>query len=56
VKFLVIFEAQLVKPTPERECQVIQDCIEQASLTEEMGFDPVWAVEGGQNGEVPRRG
>ena len=41
----MIFEAQLADPTPEREQQVIRDCVEQAVLAEEMGFDRIWAVE-----------
>ncbi|WP_329113602.1 LLM class flavin-dependent oxidoreductase [Streptomyces sp. NBC_01465] len=45
MKFSVIFEAQLTDPTPEREHQVIRDCVEQAVLAEEMGFDRIWAVE-----------
>ncbi|MDK9498388.1 LLM class flavin-dependent oxidoreductase [Streptomyces katrae] len=45
MKFSMIFEAQLVDPTPERERQVIHDCVEQAVLAEEMGFDRIWAVE-----------
>ncbi|MBA4863367.1 LLM class flavin-dependent oxidoreductase [Streptomyces sp. PSKA54] len=45
MKFSVIFEAQLANPDPESEQQVIRDCVEQAVLAEEMGFDRVWAVE-----------
>ncbi|MCY0942830.1 LLM class flavin-dependent oxidoreductase [Streptomyces antarcticus] len=45
MKFSMIFEAQLVDPTPERERQVIHDCVEQAVFAEEMGFDRIWAVE-----------
>ncbi|MFE5935180.1 LLM class flavin-dependent oxidoreductase [Streptomyces sp. NPDC056470] len=45
MKFSMIFEAQLVDPTPERERQVIHDCVEQAVHAERMGFDRVWAVE-----------
>jgi alkanesulfonate monooxygenase SsuD/methylene tetrahydromethanopterin reductase-like flavin-dependent oxidoreductase (luciferase family) len=45
VLFSMIFEAQLSKPTPERERQTIRDCVEQAVLADEMGFDRVWAVE-----------
>jgi alkanesulfonate monooxygenase SsuD/methylene tetrahydromethanopterin reductase-like flavin-dependent oxidoreductase (luciferase family) len=41
----MIFEAQLTHPTPERERQVIHDCVEQAVFAEAMGFDRVWAVE-----------
>ncbi|MFI7009536.1 LLM class flavin-dependent oxidoreductase [Streptomyces sp. NPDC050145] len=45
MKFSVIFEAQLADPTVEREHQLFHDCVEQAVLAEEMGFDRVWAVE-----------
>jgi alkanesulfonate monooxygenase SsuD/methylene tetrahydromethanopterin reductase-like flavin-dependent oxidoreductase (luciferase family) len=45
MKFSMIFEAQLAHPTPERERQVIADCVAQAVLAEEMGFDRIWAVE-----------
>ncbi|CAM5656108.1 flavin-dependent oxidoreductase [Streptomyces spiroverticillatus] len=45
MKFSMIFEAQLADPSPERERQVIHDCVEQAVFAEEMGFDRIWAVE-----------
>jgi len=45
MQFSMIFEAQLTHPTPERERQVIHDCVEQAILAEAAGFDRVWAVE-----------
>jgi alkanesulfonate monooxygenase SsuD/methylene tetrahydromethanopterin reductase-like flavin-dependent oxidoreductase (luciferase family) len=45
VQFSMIFEAQLAHPTREREQQVLHDCVEQAVLAEQMGFDRVWAVE-----------
>jgi alkanesulfonate monooxygenase SsuD/methylene tetrahydromethanopterin reductase-like flavin-dependent oxidoreductase (luciferase family) len=45
VKFSMIFEAQMAFPTREHEREVIHDCVEQAVLAEEMGFDRVWAVE-----------
>ncbi|GHB54075.1 luciferase [Streptomyces cirratus] len=45
MEFSVIFEAQLADPTVEREHQVIRDCVEQAVLAEEVGFDRIWAVE-----------
>ena len=41
----MIFEAQMAHPTREHERQVIHDCVEQAVLGEEAGFDRVWAVE-----------
>jgi alkanesulfonate monooxygenase SsuD/methylene tetrahydromethanopterin reductase-like flavin-dependent oxidoreductase (luciferase family) len=45
VKFSMIFEAQLNHPTPERERQNILDCVDQAVLGEQVGFDRIWAVE-----------
>jgi alkanesulfonate monooxygenase SsuD/methylene tetrahydromethanopterin reductase-like flavin-dependent oxidoreductase (luciferase family) len=41
----MIFEAQLANPTAEHERQVVLDCLEQAELAEEAGFDRIWAVE-----------
>src|SRR5687768_1793004 len=45
MEFSMIFEAQIAGPTPEKERQVMHDCVEQAVLAEKMGFDRVWAVE-----------
>jgi alkanesulfonate monooxygenase SsuD/methylene tetrahydromethanopterin reductase-like flavin-dependent oxidoreductase (luciferase family) len=45
MKFSMIFEAQIADPTPERESQLLEDCVAQAVYAEEMGFDRVWAVE-----------
>ena len=45
MKFSMIFEAQMADPSPESEHQVILDCVEQAVLAEEVGFDRIWAVE-----------
>src|SRR5688572_27043306 len=41
----MIFEAQMAFPTREHEREVIHDCVAQAVLAEEMGFDRVWSVE-----------
>jgi alkanesulfonate monooxygenase SsuD/methylene tetrahydromethanopterin reductase-like flavin-dependent oxidoreductase (luciferase family) len=41
----MIFEAQLADPSAEHEREVIRDCVEQAVLADEAGFDRVWAVE-----------
>lgn len=41
----MIFEAQLAHPTRAHEQQLLHDCVEQAVLAEQMGFDRVWAVE-----------
>ncbi|WP_031223616.1 LLM class flavin-dependent oxidoreductase [Streptomyces roseochromogenus] len=45
MKFSMIFEAQIADPTPEHERRILHDCVEQAVLAEEMGFDRIWAVE-----------
>src|SRR5262245_5975552 len=45
VQFSMIFEAQMAEPSPAHEHQVIRDCVEQAVLAEQVGFDRVWAVE-----------
>lgn len=45
MKFSMIFEAQTADSSPEAEQQVLRDCVDQAVLGEEMGFDRVWAVE-----------
>jgi alkanesulfonate monooxygenase SsuD/methylene tetrahydromethanopterin reductase-like flavin-dependent oxidoreductase (luciferase family) len=45
VEFSVIFEAQLANPTRVREHHVLHQCVEQAVLAEQAGFDRVWAVE-----------
>src|SRR6185295_14161254 len=41
----MIFEAQVADANPEGERRVIHECVEQAVLAEEVGFDRVWAVE-----------
>ncbi|MEC3915360.1 LLM class flavin-dependent oxidoreductase [Nocardia sp. CDC160] len=45
MKFSMIFEAQMTDPTAAHEAQVLRDCVEQAVLADELGFDTVWAVE-----------
>jgi alkanesulfonate monooxygenase SsuD/methylene tetrahydromethanopterin reductase-like flavin-dependent oxidoreductase (luciferase family) len=45
MEFSMIFEAQIAGPTPESERRVMHECVEQAVLAEEMGFDRIWAVE-----------
>ncbi len=45
MQFSMIFEAQMADPSAANERQVIRDCVEQAVLAEQMGFDRVWAVE-----------
>jgi alkanesulfonate monooxygenase SsuD/methylene tetrahydromethanopterin reductase-like flavin-dependent oxidoreductase (luciferase family) len=45
VQFSMIFEAQVADANPAGEQRVLHDCVEQAVLAEEVGFDRVWAVE-----------
>jgi alkanesulfonate monooxygenase SsuD/methylene tetrahydromethanopterin reductase-like flavin-dependent oxidoreductase (luciferase family) len=45
VKFSMIFEAQIADASRKAEFEVLHDCVEQAVLAEEQGFDRVWAVE-----------
>ncbi len=45
MQFSIIFEAQMAHPSPENERRTIHECVEQAVLAEQMGFDRVWAVE-----------
>jgi hypothetical protein len=45
VKFSMIFEAQTHDTSRKAEFQLMHDCVEQAVLAEELGFDRVWAVE-----------
>ena len=41
----MIFEAQMAFPTRANEQQCIRDCVDQAVLAEQVGFDRIWAVE-----------
>ncbi|KAA2252570.1 LLM class flavin-dependent oxidoreductase [Solihabitans fulvus] len=45
MKFSMIIEAQTANPSAETERQVLHDCLDQAVLAEQTGFDRVWAVE-----------
>ena len=45
MKFSMIFEAQIVDTSRTSEYRVFHECVEQAMLGEEMGFDGIWAVE-----------
>ena len=45
MKFSMIFEAQIVDTSRKSEFQIMHDCVEQAVLADEVGFDKVWAVE-----------
>jgi alkanesulfonate monooxygenase SsuD/methylene tetrahydromethanopterin reductase-like flavin-dependent oxidoreductase (luciferase family) len=45
MKFSMIFEAQIADTSRASEFQIMHDCVEQAVLAEEVGFDRVWSVE-----------
>ena len=45
MQFSMGFEVQLAHPTPEREHQLLHDCVDQAIYAEQMGFDRIWAPE-----------
>ena len=45
MKFSMIFEAQMVDTSRKSEFQVMHECVDQAVLAEQVGFDKVWAVE-----------
>jgi alkanesulfonate monooxygenase SsuD/methylene tetrahydromethanopterin reductase-like flavin-dependent oxidoreductase (luciferase family) len=45
MQFSMIIEGQMLDPSPENERRVLRECLEQAVLAEECGFDRVWAVE-----------
>ncbi len=45
MRFSLFYEMQIDNPTPERERQLFMDCLEQAVLADEVGFDGIWAVE-----------
>lgn len=45
MKFSMIFEAQMTDPSAAHERQVLRDCVQQAVLAEQVGFDGIWAVE-----------
>jgi len=45
MKFSMIFEAQIADTSRDGEFRIMHECVEQAVLAEEMGFDRVWSVE-----------
>jgi alkanesulfonate monooxygenase SsuD/methylene tetrahydromethanopterin reductase-like flavin-dependent oxidoreductase (luciferase family) len=45
MRFSLFFEMQISNPTPEAERQLFHDCVAQAVLADEVGFDGIWAVE-----------
>ena len=45
MKFSLFFEMQISEPTPSREAATFHQCLEQAILADQLGFNGVWAVE-----------
>ena len=45
MKFSLLFEMQISEPTRATERQTFHDCVEQAVLAEQVGFDGIWEVE-----------
>lgn len=45
MRFSLFFEMQIADPTPATEQQLFRDCVAQAMLADEVGFDGIWAVE-----------
>lgn len=45
MKFSLLFEVQISHPTPALERQAFHDCVAQATLADELGYDCIWAVE-----------
>ena len=43
--FAIGFGAQLADPTPDREHQLLRDCVDAAVYAEKVGFDRIWAPE-----------
>ena len=45
MKFSIIYEAQMVDPSPASEVRNFHEMMEQSLLAEALGFDVIWAVE-----------
>lgn len=45
MRFSLFYELQISDPTRDSEQQLFHDCVEQAVLADEVGFDAIWAVE-----------
>ncbi|MCM0605640.1 MAG: LLM class flavin-dependent oxidoreductase [Xanthomonadaceae bacterium] len=45
MRFSLFFEMQISNPTRATEYQLFHDCVAQAVLADEVGFDGIWAVE-----------
>jgi alkanesulfonate monooxygenase SsuD/methylene tetrahydromethanopterin reductase-like flavin-dependent oxidoreductase (luciferase family) len=45
MKFSLLFEMQISEPTRSTERQLFHDCVAQAVLADQVGFDGIWEVE-----------
>ncbi len=45
MRFSLFYEMQISDPTRETEAKLFHDCLEQAVLADQVGFDGIWAVE-----------
>lgn len=45
MKFSLFFEMQMSDSTPEKEAALFRDCVQQAKLADEIGYECVWEVE-----------
>jgi alkanesulfonate monooxygenase SsuD/methylene tetrahydromethanopterin reductase-like flavin-dependent oxidoreductase (luciferase family) len=45
MKFSLFFEMQMSRPTRKMEAQTFRDCVEQATLADQLGYHCVWEVE-----------
>jgi alpha-L-fucosidase len=45
MKFSLFYEMQISHPTRDKEAECFRNCLEQAVLADEVGFDGVWEVE-----------
>jgi alkanesulfonate monooxygenase SsuD/methylene tetrahydromethanopterin reductase-like flavin-dependent oxidoreductase (luciferase family) len=45
MRFSLFFEMQISNPTAKTEQQLFHDCVDQAVLADQVGFDGIWAVE-----------
>jgi alkanesulfonate monooxygenase SsuD/methylene tetrahydromethanopterin reductase-like flavin-dependent oxidoreductase (luciferase family) len=45
MRFSLFFEMQISQPTRATEAQLFHDCVAQAVLADQVGFDGIWAVE-----------
>ncbi|MBL7714416.1 MAG: LLM class flavin-dependent oxidoreductase [Bdellovibrionales bacterium] len=45
MRFSLFFEMQISQPDRKKEAQLFHDCVAQAVLADQVGFDGIWAVE-----------